>query len=215
MNNMEIYNRVCITPEEAKKPIKGGRLNGFTDINPMWRIKTLTELFGPCGVGWKKKRTGCQFREGANGEVSVFVTVELTVKTEDGWSEPVEGSGGAMFVAKERNGLYTDDEAVKKAETDALGSAVKLLGFSADIYYEKDRDKYTATESEQETPEPEQVGFEAFCEYCGNMIKDHINQTGKPTTVEQIVFKSRETTGKVLCWDCLKQAKREQRVNAL
>lgn len=24
----------------------------MTDINPMWRIKRLTEIFGPVGVGW-------------------------------------------------------------------------------------------------------------------------------------------------------------------
>jgi hypothetical protein len=32
---------VRVVPNEAKKEIKGGRLSGFTDINPMWRIKTL------------------------------------------------------------------------------------------------------------------------------------------------------------------------------
>lgn len=204
MNNMEIYNRVCITPQEAKKPIKGGRLNGFTDINPMWRIKTLTELFGPCGIGWKKKRTDCQFKEGANGEVSVFVTVELTVKTDDGWSEPVEGSGGAMFVTKERNGLYTDDEAIKKAETDAIGSAVKLLGFSADVYYEKDRDKYTPMEGDQERIDP-------VCDHCGGTIRPVKGGDGEVRTVEDIVFNAREMTGKTLCMSCLKRALKERR----
>lgn len=49
---MEIYNKARVVPGEAKKPIQAGRLKGMTDINPMYRIKTLTELFGPCGVGW-------------------------------------------------------------------------------------------------------------------------------------------------------------------
>ena len=47
MGNLDLYNRVRIVPEEAKKPIKGGRLNGMTDINPMWRIKVLTSEYGP------------------------------------------------------------------------------------------------------------------------------------------------------------------------
>ena len=51
-NNLEIYNKVRQVPESAQKTIKGGRLKGMTDINPMWRIKTLTDLFGPCGIGW-------------------------------------------------------------------------------------------------------------------------------------------------------------------
>ena len=50
MENMDIYDRVRTAPQDALKPITGGRLNGKTDINPMWRIKTLTELFGPCGI---------------------------------------------------------------------------------------------------------------------------------------------------------------------
>ena len=40
------------TPENAKKTILGGRLKGFTDINPMFRIKALTSEFGPIGKGW-------------------------------------------------------------------------------------------------------------------------------------------------------------------
>ena len=52
MNNMEIYEKVRKVPEEAKKTIGAGRLKGMTDINPMWRIKMLTELFGVCGIGW-------------------------------------------------------------------------------------------------------------------------------------------------------------------
>lgn len=47
MDNLAIYNKVRQVPDEAKKRITGGRLNGMTDINPMWRIKAMTELFGP------------------------------------------------------------------------------------------------------------------------------------------------------------------------
>ena len=49
---MEIYEKMQDTPKEAQKQIGAGRLKGFTDINPMWRIKRLTEVFGPCGIGW-------------------------------------------------------------------------------------------------------------------------------------------------------------------
>ena len=52
MDNMEIYNKARVVPNEAKKEITAGRLKGFTDINPMWRIKKLTEVFGPAGFGW-------------------------------------------------------------------------------------------------------------------------------------------------------------------
>ena len=49
---LELYNKVRSVPIEAQKKIGGGRLKGMTDINPMWRIKKLTEEFGVCGFGW-------------------------------------------------------------------------------------------------------------------------------------------------------------------
>ena len=51
MDNMTIYNAVRSVPDSAKRRIEAGRLKGKTDINPMWRIKALTEQFGPCGYG--------------------------------------------------------------------------------------------------------------------------------------------------------------------
>ena len=52
MENLDLYQKVRSVPDSAKKTIKGGRTSGMTDINPMWRIKVLTEQFGPCGIGW-------------------------------------------------------------------------------------------------------------------------------------------------------------------
>ena len=54
-DNLEIYNSIRNVPQEAQKPIEGGRLKGKTDINPMWRIKALTEQFGPVGIGGSTK----------------------------------------------------------------------------------------------------------------------------------------------------------------
>jgi hypothetical protein len=46
MENLYIYNKVAEVPKNAQKLIGAGRLKGMTDINPMWRIKALTEQFG-------------------------------------------------------------------------------------------------------------------------------------------------------------------------
>ena len=51
--NLALYNQVRSVPENAKSPISGGPMKGKTNVNPMWRIQKLTELFGPCGEGWK------------------------------------------------------------------------------------------------------------------------------------------------------------------
>lgn len=150
---LKIYNAVRQVPENAKKPIRGGRLSGMTDINPMWRIKTLTEQFGVCGIGWKYVITDKRLEQGANGEIAAFVDIDLYVKVDGEWSEPIPGTGGSSFVAKERNGMYTSDECFKMALTDALSVACKALGFAADVYWEKDRTKYDIPQAGVEKPE--------------------------------------------------------------
>ena len=67
---MRIYNAVRTVPQEAQKQIRGGRMNGKTDINPMWRIRALTENFGPCGIGWYYEITHKWLEPGADGEVA-------------------------------------------------------------------------------------------------------------------------------------------------
>ena len=135
MENKKIYEQVRSVPKEAQKKITGGRLNGMTDIKPMWRIEKLTEVFGPCGFGWKAPIKNKEIIEGANGEKIAIVDIDLYVKVDNEWSEPIEGTGGSSFIAKERAGLYTSDECFKMAYTDAISVACKSLGFGADIYW--------------------------------------------------------------------------------
>lgn len=136
IDNLYIYNKIKSVPEKAQKKINGGRLNGMTDIKPMWRIEKLTEIFGICGFGWKAPIKNKEIIEGANGEKIAIVDIDLYIKNDKGeWSEPIEGTGGSSFIAKERNGLYTNDECFKMAYTDALSVACKSLGMGADIYW--------------------------------------------------------------------------------
>ena len=81
MENLELYNKVREVPKDAQRAITAGRLKGFTDINPMWRIKCLTEQFGPCGLGWYYK-TVEKWIETVGDEICVFVAIELYVKYE-------------------------------------------------------------------------------------------------------------------------------------
>lgn len=142
MENLRYYDKLRHVPSEAKKTISAGRLKGMTDINPMWRIKALTETFGPCGIGWYPEIVDTWLETGANGEISANMKILLYVKEGDEWSKGIPGVGGSKFVAKESAGLYTDDEAYKKAFTDAISVAAKLLGVAADVYFEKDTTKY-------------------------------------------------------------------------
>ncbi len=143
-SNLEMYNILRVVPNEAKKTSVAGRLKGFTDINPMWRIKMLTETFGMAGFGWYYDIIEQKKIEGCDGQVSVFVDINLYVKVGDEWSKPISGIGGSSFIAKESRGLYQSDECFKMALTDAIGVACKSLGMGADVYFEKDRTKYDA-----------------------------------------------------------------------
>lgn len=151
-DNLTIYNAVRNPPQEALKTIRGGRLSGYTDINPMWRIKALTEQFGVCGIGWKYTITKQWTEQGANGEIAAFTNIDLYIKVGGEWSDAIPGTGGSSFIAKERSGLYTSDECFKMSLTDAISVACKSLGFAADIYWNSDRSKYDRPEEQK--PEP-------------------------------------------------------------
>lgn len=143
MGNLDIYNASRAVPKEAQKPITAGRIKGFTDINPMWRIKQLTELFGPCGIGWYYEVTK-QWIETAGDEMAAFANISLYIKHEGEWSKPIFGTGGSVFYVSERSGMRMSDEAYKMAATDALSVACKALGIGADVYWDRDVTKYSS-----------------------------------------------------------------------
>lgn len=143
MGNLDMYNKYKQPPKDALKPFNNGRFSG-TDINPMWRIKVLTEEYGECGFGWFSKLTRFWKEESPKtGEIAVFCEVELYVKRGDVWSSPIVGVGGNTFVASRKNGLQASDEAYKMAYTDALGIACKALGIGADVWWKSPDSKYT------------------------------------------------------------------------
>lgn len=131
---MELYKKLSTPPKDAVKPISAGRLKGKSDINPQWRYEIMTEHFGMCGVGWKFEIVNREFVPAADGQMAVFVDINLFIKVEGEWSEPIPGNGGDIFIKKEQKGMYTSDDAVKMATTDALGTAMKMIGVAADIY---------------------------------------------------------------------------------
>ena len=141
-NNMEFYDKFRSVPKEACKEIGAGKLKGFTDINPMWRIKMLTDTFGACGFGWYIESEE-HWTDTLGSEVGAFCKVALRVKhpTTGEWSAPIIGIGGSKLAGKGK-GDGIDDEAYKMAYTDAISIACKNLGMAADIYYAKDRTKY-------------------------------------------------------------------------
>lgn len=211
MNKMEIYEASRVVPVEAQKPFNNGSFSG-TDINPMWRIKKLTELFGPCGIGWyyniKSERA-----ETYGETVMAIVDIELYIKVDDEWSKPICGTGGNTLVKETRKGFKPSDEGYKMALTDALSVACKALGIGADIYFEKDNTKYSK-DSEDTKQEAQQEELDPI--YCEKCMKPIVGGTirGEIYTANDIAEKSLEKYKRFLCYSCMKKeaAKTAERV---
>lgn len=200
MDNMEVYDKLRSVPKEAQKTIIAGKIKGFTDINPMWRIKMLTETFGLCGFGWYTEITDRWIEKGPDGKEAAFVRLNLYIKVNDEWSKPIEGIGGSMFVNIFKNSPDTNDEAFKMAYTDAISVACKALGMGADIYYAKDRTKYTERAEQAEQAEQAKKTKEPIiCPKCGKEIKDTKLRSGKVASAESIMH----TYG--MCGECYKE----------
>lgn len=155
MSNMDIYNAFRTTPKEAIKAIAEGKLKGKSDINPMWRLQMLTEQFGPVGFGWNFRVTRMEaLPVPERSEIMCFVDIELKVKVDGEWSEPIFGTGGSMLVENYRSaGIKSNDDGYKMALTDAISIACKHLGMSADVYWAKGESKYSRPAEQEEAPE--------------------------------------------------------------
>lgn len=155
MENLKFYNAGAEVPQNAKKTITGGDLNGKTDINPMWRIKKLTEMFGPVGLGWKiaVERLWLEDRLGDEVIANAAITLQVKYNGIDGeWSDPIPGVGGNKALKKDKRGEVCNDEAYKMALTDAISVACKLIGIGANVYWEKDATKYTGGQETSNKP---------------------------------------------------------------
>ena len=134
MSNMKHYDKLKAVPADALKPIGFGKLKGKSDINPQYRIESMTSEFGVCGIGWKYEITKTWTQPLADGQLMLFVEINLYVKDGEAWSSGIPAIGGDFVIEKDKNGIHGNDEAYKMATTDALGVAMKMLGVAADVY---------------------------------------------------------------------------------
>lgn len=149
-DNTALWDRLKKTdPKHTKGFKRGGGFSG-TAIKPMWVWQRLTEEFGPFGSGWGCGEPSFQVVPGDNRETLVYCTISA-------WhGEPgniIWGVGGDKVVTHiKANEQYNrperwenDDEAFKKAFTDALMNAFKFIGVGADVHMGLfDDNKYVA-----------------------------------------------------------------------
>lgn len=200
--NLKIYNAVRECPKEALKPISAGRLKGKSDINPMWRIKKLTELYGPAGIGWYYEIVKQWLETGANNEISAFCNINLYIKVNGEWSKPIQGIGGSSFVAKQNSGLYVSDECFKMALTDAISVACKALGFAANVYWDNDKTKYSPQSDAANTSSESK---QYCCVECGTPFKPFTSK-GVNYSAGQAYHICEKKYGKAICKACRDKA---------
>lgn len=140
-DNTALWDRLKKTdPKHTKEFKREGGFSG-TAIKPMWVIQRLTEEFGPMGVGW-----GCEQPKfdvvNAGETIAVYCTVSAWHKDQ---ANVLWGVGGDKVAKTTKYGLHVDDEAFKKAFTDALMNAFKFIGVGADVHMGLfDDNKYVA-----------------------------------------------------------------------
>ena len=128
---MEIWNALSKTdPKHTKQFKRAGGFSG-TAMKPIWIVKRMTEQFGVCGQGWGINRPEFQV-EHTPDESLVYCSVSIWHgdKANEIW-----GVGGDKVRTTRKSGdVFVDDEAFKKAFTDAVNNALKYLGVGADIH---------------------------------------------------------------------------------
>lgn len=147
--NMRIWKDVCVTDPKHTKAVQKGRK--FTAVDAMYQVQRATEQFGPVGEGWGYD-VDYEFHtypEGLPAPMVAHVVALVTI-----WHGDRSNRFGPVcaihpLVASYRSGDQFDDDAPKKAMTDALTKGLSHLGFSADVFLGKyDDNKYVQQATE-------------------------------------------------------------------
>jgi hypothetical protein len=152
--NLRIWSVLGKTdPAHTKQFSRAGGFRG-TAIKPIWITQRLTEQFGPCGEGWGFEKPEFQLVP-TGDEIMVYCTVTAWY-LDDKRQHFIYGVGGDKVLAKRQSGGFSDDEAFKKAFTDALGNAFKFVGVGADVHMGLFEDsKYLAEVTAEFHPKPD------------------------------------------------------------
>lgn len=174
MSNTDLWDRLGKTdPSHTKQFKRSGGFSG-TAIKPMWSFRRMTEEFGACGEGWGINLPSFQVVDGSEGEKLVYCTVAVWHGNRE---QVVFGVGGDKVVGKNKHGLSSDDEAFKKAFTDAVTNALKLIGVGADVHMGLfDDSKYVNERRNEVSKEQSSVSDESRNRFVAECER-HINDT--------------------------------------
>ena len=154
--NMKLWESVCETDPNHVKTTSFGRK--VTCPDPQYQKRRVTEQFGVIGQGWGYHVVHSIERI---GDLAVLAIADVTVWLGDKantWG-PVRATDYLWKRGKEHPSdevKQLDDDAPKKATTDALTKALSDAGFSADIFLgQYDDSKYVQALREKHSDTPE------------------------------------------------------------
>lgn len=146
IENMKHWDALKTTDPKYTKLVTFGRK--FTSINSQWQLQRMTEQFGPIGKGWgytvehdvqrlhdwytlAVADVTIWWRDSADDKVATYGPVRGTAPI----LEPARDKGRLVYEADSTTvKLHLDDDAGKKAMTDALTKGLSHLGLSADVF---------------------------------------------------------------------------------
>lgn len=132
MDNMKLWQSVCVTAPHAVKAITGKQYKGNSP-KPYWIIQRATETFGPCGLGWGINVLNERFER--FGDEALHVASVRVWYMLDGKRGEVEQMGQTRAAYTTASGKYmVDEDAPKKSVTDGMVKCLSMLGFAGDIF---------------------------------------------------------------------------------
>jgi hypothetical protein len=130
-HGLRLWNKLQTTDPQFTKGFKRPGFSG-TMIDPTWRMKIMTETFGPVGLGWgwdeiqQQITTDCVFIQ-----IRAWYMLD-GVKLQAG----AQWGGNVLYNTRtsEPGKQFPNDEAFKMAATDALGKSLLSIGLASDVY---------------------------------------------------------------------------------
>jgi hypothetical protein len=182
-DNLKLWQSVEKTdPKYTKAFSKAGGFSG-TAINATYLIRKATELWGPMGGTWGPEVVDDRYVAGGDGVIIHVLRINLRHP-----HGSVPSYGQTTFVGKNKNGVFTDEEAPKKSLTDATTKALSMLGFSADVFLGLYDDNKYVNDRKQEFSKHKSVAAEKwdemapeqreFLEGIARKVKDVLGKEG-------------------------------------
>ena len=132
MENMKLWQSVCVTAPHAVKAITGKQYKGNSP-KPYWIIQRATETFGPCGLGWGINVLNERFER--FGDEALHIASVRVWYVLDGKRGEVEQMGQTRAAYTAASGKYiVDEDAPKKSMTDGMVKCLSMQGFAGDIF---------------------------------------------------------------------------------